>query len=55
VRSAGFSVIEFLVAMALRLTVAAVAIALVDPASFDVQLESADMQQRVRVAAGALY
>jgi hypothetical protein len=43
--------------MALLLTITGVAIALVEPgrASFATQLESADMQQRLRVAAGALY
>jgi hypothetical protein len=56
-RSNGFSILETVVAMALMLTIAGVAIALVDPgrASFATQLESADMQQRLRVAAGALY
>ena len=56
-RQHGFSVLEAVVAMALILTVTAVAVALVDPAraTFAPQLETADMQQRLRVAAGALY
>ena len=56
-RAHGFSMLETVIAMALLLTVAGVAIALVDPgrASFAAQLERADMQQRLRVAAGALY
>ena len=56
-REHGFSILETVIVMALLLTIAGVAIALVDPgrASFATQLESADMQQRVRVAAGALY
>ena len=53
----GFSVLEAVVAMALTLTITAVAIALVDPsqAAFAAELERADMQQRLRVAAGTLY
>ena len=53
----GFSILETAVAMALTLTVTAAAIALVDPsrAGFAARLESADMQQRLRVAAGTLY
>ena len=54
-RPNGFSILEAVVGMALMLTITAVAIALVDPATFDVQLERTDMQQRLRVAAGALY
>ena len=52
----GYTVLETVVAMAILLTVVAVAIALVDPsqASFGAQTEAADMQQRLRVAAGAL-
>ncbi|HEY3043851.1 MAG TPA: hypothetical protein VGJ39_07495 [Vicinamibacterales bacterium] len=53
----GFSILETVVAVAMMLTVAAAAIALVDPgrAGFTTELESADMQQRLRVAAGTLY
>jgi hypothetical protein len=56
-RQSGFSILETVVGMALVLTLTGVAIALVDPgrASFAVQLESADMQQRLRVAAAVLY
>jgi hypothetical protein len=56
-RQHGFSILETVVAMALMLTIAGVAIALADPgrAGFAAQLESADMQQRLRVAAGTLY
>jgi type II secretory pathway pseudopilin PulG len=54
-RPNGFSILEALVGIALMLTITAVAMALVDPASADVQLERTDMQQRLRVAAGALY
>ena len=52
----GYTILETMVAMAILLTVIAVAIALVDPsqASFAAQIEAADMQQRLRVAAGAL-
>jgi hypothetical protein len=43
--------------MALMLAITGIAIALVDPgrASFETELESADMRQRLRVAAGTLY
>ena len=53
----GFSFLEAVVAMALILAITAVAIALVSPseAGFAAELERADMQQRVRVAAGTLY
>src|SRR3989304_1393368 len=56
-RQHGFSILETVVGMALMLTITGVAIALVERgrASFAAQLESADMQQRLRVAAGALY
>jgi Tfp pilus assembly protein PilW len=56
-RESGFSIVETVIAMALMLTLTAIAIALVDPgeASFAARLESADMQQRLRVAAGTLY
>lgn len=56
-RQNGFSILETVIGMALMLTITGVAIALVDPsqASFAAQLESADMQQRLRVAAGMLY
>ena len=49
----GFSLIEMAAATALTLTVTAVAFALIDPAQagFAAQLEAADMQQRLRVAA----
>ena len=52
----GFSIVEVAVAMGLLLGVAAVVFALIEPgqASYSVQLESADMQQRLRVAAGTL-
>ena len=52
----GFSLLEAVVATALMLAVTAVAIALVEPdqAGFAAQLERADMQQRLRVAAGTL-
>ena len=55
-RQRGYSILETVVAMAILLTVAAVAIALVDPseASFAAQAEAVDMQQRLRVAAGTL-
>src|SRR5204862_364555 len=53
----GFSILETVIGIALLLTITGVAIALLDPgrASFATQLENADMQQRLRVAAGALY
>jgi prepilin-type N-terminal cleavage/methylation domain-containing protein len=56
-RQNGFSILEMVVSMALMLIMAGVAIALVDPgrASFAAQLEGADMQQRLRVASGAIY
>ena len=56
-REQGFSVIEMAVAAALTLTISAVALALLDPVQvgFAAQPEAADMQQRLRVAAGALY
>src|SRR5207248_7246791 len=55
-RQQGYSMLETVVAMALLLTVAAIAVSLVDSSqtSFTVEAESADMQQRLRVAAGAL-
>ena len=53
----GFSIVEAVVAIALMLTVTAAGLALVDQSQtgFAAQLEGADMQQRLRVAAGALY
>ena len=53
----GFSLVETIVAMALTLAISSVVLVLVDlaRASFAVQPEAADMQQRTRVAAGALY
>ena len=56
-RENGFSILETVIGMALLSILAGVAIALVDQgrAGFATQLESADMQQRLRVAAGALY
>jgi type II secretory pathway pseudopilin PulG len=53
----GFSILELLVAVALMLATAAAALALVTPgqAGFAAQLEMSDMQQRLRVASGALY
>lgn len=53
----GFSVLEAVIAMALVLAITAVTIALVSPnqAGFAAGLERADMQQRLRVAAGTLY
>ena len=52
----GFSLLEAVVATALILAVTAAAIALVEPnqAGFATELERADMQQRLRVAAGTL-
>jgi prepilin-type N-terminal cleavage/methylation domain-containing protein len=56
-RSDGFSLVEMIVAMALMVTITAVMFALVDPsqATYTTQLEAADMEQRLRVAAGTLY
>src|SRR5258708_2256815 len=56
-RQHGFSILEMIVGIALMVTIAGVAFALVDPARarFVTQLESTDMQQRLRVAAGVLY
>ena len=56
-RENGFSILETVIGMALLSILAGGAIALVDQgrAGFATQLESADMQQRLRVAAGALY
>jgi hypothetical protein len=53
----GFSIFEVVVAIALMLTVTAAVLALVDQSQtgFAAQLESADMQQRLRVAAATLY
>jgi type II secretory pathway pseudopilin PulG len=53
----GFSLIETIVAMALTLLISAIILALVDQAraSFALQPDAADLQQRVRVAADALY
>jgi hypothetical protein len=55
--STGYSLVETIVAMALTVAISAVVLVLVDlaRASFAVQPEAADMQQRIRVAAGALY
>jgi hypothetical protein len=55
--SRGFSTIEVVAATALTLAIAATIVALVEPSrdSFDAQPEATDMQQRLRVAAGALY
>jgi prepilin-type N-terminal cleavage/methylation domain-containing protein len=52
----GFSLIELLVAMAITLVVTAAALALVGPAhdAFQVQPETADVQQRARVGIDAL-
>jgi len=56
-RQDGFSILEMVVSTAITLIIAGVAVALVDPgrASFAIGLESADMQQRLRAAAGTLY
>ncbi len=53
----GFSILEAAVAMALVLVITAVAISLIEPnqAAFAAELERADLQQRLRVAAGTLY
>lgn len=55
--SAGYALIEAVVAAAVAMAVAAAVLALVDLAreSFAVQPEAVDAQQRLRVAAGALY
>jgi hypothetical protein len=55
--SKGYSLVETIMAMALTLAISAVVLVLVDlaRASFAVQPEAADMQQRIRVAAGVLY
>jgi Tfp pilus assembly protein PilW len=55
--AAGFSLIEALAATALTLIVGAVAVMLLEfaRASFAVQPEAADLQQRLRVAAVSLY
>jgi prepilin-type N-terminal cleavage/methylation domain-containing protein len=52
----GFSLVELLVAMLITLLVTAAALPLLGPAhdAFQVQPESADVQQRVRVGTGAL-
>jgi hypothetical protein len=53
----GFSLIEAIAATALTLAITAVAFALIDPVQtgFAAQPEAADMQQRLRVAAGTLH
>jgi prepilin-type N-terminal cleavage/methylation domain-containing protein len=53
----GFTLVELLVAMAITLTVAAVTLSFVGPAhdAFQVQPESADLHQRVRVGIEALH
>ena len=55
-RQQGFSMVEALVSAALVLAVTAASLALVDRAqsTFQVEPEAADIQQRLRVAAGAL-
>jgi hypothetical protein len=55
-RSAGFSLVELTVALALTLMVAAAVAAIVDPArgAFVSQPEAADVQQRLRVGVDAL-
>jgi hypothetical protein len=55
--TAGYALIEAIVAAALMLAVTAVVLVLVELAreSFAVQSEAVDVQQRLRVAAGALY
>jgi hypothetical protein len=52
----GFTVVELIVSMAITVTIAAVTLSLVGPAhdAFQVQPESADLQQRARVAIDAL-
>jgi len=54
--SAGFSIVELLVAAAITMTIAAAAFALTTPsqAAFQSRTEAADLQQRLRVGAGAL-
>ena len=56
-QSSGYSLIEAVVATALTVVVASVIFVLVEPAraSFRMQPEAADLQQRIRVTAGALY
>jgi type II secretory pathway pseudopilin PulG len=56
-RQRGFSILETVVAMALVLALAALVFTLVDShaAAFGSQPEAVDMQQRVRVAAAAIY
>jgi prepilin-type N-terminal cleavage/methylation domain-containing protein len=53
----GFSLVELLVAMAITLVVAATTLSLLGPAhdAFQVQPESADLQQRIRVGIDALH
>lgn len=55
-RSAGFTLVELLIAMLLTLVVTAALFALVDPATggFHAQPEAADVHQRLRVAVDAL-
>lgn len=52
----GFTVVELIVAMAITLTIAAATLSLVGPAhdAFQVQPETADLQQRARVGIDAL-
>ena len=54
-QSSGYSLIEAVVATALTVVVTSVIFVLVEPAraSFRMQLEGADMHQRIRVTAGA--
>jgi prepilin-type N-terminal cleavage/methylation domain-containing protein len=56
-REDGFSLLELLIAMAIMLFVTAGVFSILDPARgmFSVQPEAADMQQRLRVAADALF
>jgi hypothetical protein len=55
-RAQGFSLVEAIVSTALMLTVTAAVVALADPArgTFQVQLESVDMHQRLRIGAARL-
>jgi prepilin-type N-terminal cleavage/methylation domain-containing protein len=53
----GFTLVELIVAMAITLTIAAATLSLVGPAhdAFQVQPETADLQQRARVGIDALH
>ena len=55
-RTVGFSLVELLIATALTMTVAAGVFALIAPSrhAFDMQFESVDMTQRLRVAVDTL-